>query len=67
MTDTALTPATEAPPALQLAVQSHNDRPWSDEEASLRAALAHDPHRADALRGMGLIASGQGFVAEAVL
>jgi Tfp pilus assembly protein PilF len=67
MTDTALPPATEAPSALQLAVQSHNNRPWSDEEASLRAALARDPSRADAQRSMGLIASGQGFVAESVL
>jgi len=68
MTDTALPPATEATSsALQLAVQLHNDRPWSDEEASMRAALARDPQHANALRSLGLIASGQGFVAESVL
>jgi tetratricopeptide (TPR) repeat protein len=67
MTDTALPPATEAPSALQLAVQSHNNRPWSDEEASLRAALARDPQHANALRSLGLSASGQDLVAESVL
>jgi len=67
MTDTAQTPAAEAPTALQLALLTHNDRTWSDEEASLRAALARDPQHANALRSLGLIASGQGFVAEAVL
>ena len=67
MTDTAQTPAAEAPTALQLALLTHNDRSWSDEEASLRAVLARDPQRSHALRNLGLIASGQGFVAEAVL
>ena len=67
MTDTALPPATEAPSALQLALRSHNERPWSDQEASLRAVLVRDPQRSHALRGLGLIASGQGFVAESVL
>jgi predicted O-linked N-acetylglucosamine transferase (SPINDLY family) len=67
MTDTALTPAAEALSALQLALLTHNDRTWSDEEASLRAALARDPRHANALRSLGLIAAGQGFVAESVL
>ncbi len=43
MTDTAQTLTTEAPTALQLALLTHNDRTWSDEEASLRAAVARDP------------------------
>ena len=67
MTDTALTPAAEALSALQLALLTHNDRTWSDEEASLRAALTRDPQRSHALRSLGLIASDQGFMAEAVL
>lgn len=57
---------TGAADPLQAAQRLHDARPWSDAEAGLRAVLARQPGRHDALQGLGLLAAGQAHVEESV-
>ena len=65
---TSPTAGPEAPiPPLVAAQKLHDARPWTPEEAGLRALLLRQPTHADALRRLGLLAADRSFFDEATL